>query len=285
MVNKILLGIVSAIAAFVLLFAVGDMQDIQDHAKMLVQAWEADGPQTTVVGRLRACLAAPTWLGPLRLSAPRDPMRECGVLKTDHVWCITRGRLACLEDHMDEARADHTVFEAKLLSLVIMMVCVVMFVSFLLVEVPQDVAERFPSLEVNVRNTRLAKKPRSWGYPAGYISPYKRLKDAKKTALSRRRRKQAGNKVSHDSLDWWRGGDDTRGKLVVQPLERLGEKFRPYPYPCPSHPRGRVDPCKALPCQHQHHRQDVQCVCTALSRWKLLLQAANLLLLAYFCFR
>lgn len=280
MVTKTVLAIVSSLATAVLLFAVGDLQDIHDHLKALLQAWESDNPHTTVMGRLRALLAALTWLGPLRPDAPRDPLRECGMGPAcDGCWTM-RGRLPCLEDRMAEARADHNQFEARLLGLVIMAVSLLASVSFLLAEAPQDGPGLSSSRGFVIGNARLAKQRQSWSCSPGRISRHKRLKGAGKAALSRRRRKQAGEKVSHDSLDWWREADNSRGKLVVQPREHLGEKFLPYRYPELPRPRGRMGPYGAPPIPQQGGR----CPCAAASRCRLLLQATILLLLVYLCF-
>ncbi|XP_050692307.1 uncharacterized protein LOC126983557 isoform X2 [Eriocheir sinensis] len=282
MVTKTVLGIVCAVATGVLLFTVAHLQHIHHDVEALVQSWEAEGPQTTALGRLRAVVAAMNWLGPLRPAAPRDPLKECGLPPAGYAWWYTRRHLACLQEHMAEARAEQSLFERKLLAIIMITVNLLAFVVLLLAKVQQNVPGDSLSRGVLLKYARLLAKDRQPLSKSLKRTPRVwRLKDAMRAALSRRRRKNAGKKVSYDSLDWWREHDDGRGKLVIQPKERIGEKFRPYPYPKPPGPLKLPTPIGDLPFPHQ----GCQCACAAESRWWLVLLAATLLLQLHLCFR
>ncbi|XP_050701518.1 titin-like isoform X33 [Eriocheir sinensis] len=88
-----------------------------------VQAWEDKGLHATNVWRAREVLARQGWLGPLRPSPPLDPLEACGLVPGEASACWWRlllqprqaGRLlACLEERVVEAEADHEAFGARL---------------------------------------------------------------------------------------------------------------------------------------------------------------------------
>ncbi|XP_050701462.1 uncharacterized protein LOC126987919 isoform X5 [Eriocheir sinensis] len=88
-----------------------------------VQAWEDKGLHATNVWRAREMLARQGWLGPLRPSPPLDPLEACGLVPGEASACWWRlllqprqaGRLlACLEERVVEAEADHEAFGARL---------------------------------------------------------------------------------------------------------------------------------------------------------------------------
>lgn len=175
--------------------------------------------------------------------------------------------------------------------------------SFVIVEAPPPGAGRSLSREVFVRNEALKRLQRSWRWPLemsryspGTISRQRRLKEAMKDALFRRRRKNAGKPVGfhgdgYDSLDWWRDADDGKGKEAVLLEQRLGEWFRPYRYPSPPRLKSCADPFEVFPrrsrplsldTQRQEPSQDLRCS-PSLAPWEVLLQAVSVLLLAYLC--
>ncbi|XP_050719413.1 protein SPT2 homolog [Eriocheir sinensis] len=89
-----------------------------------VGAWHAAGPHTTSVGKVRQLLAD-LWV----LAAPRDPLRECGVLAgNDSWWTVFWGlreageRLACLQLRVALAHEEHEAFTSNLV-----LVCVLLF--------------------------------------------------------------------------------------------------------------------------------------------------------------
>lgn len=61
-----------------------------------------------------------------------------------------------------------------------------------------------------------------------------RLIMAMEEALQRKRLVDAGERVSRDSVEWWRCHDDENAKVVVHPVEKCRDKLLPYPYPCPA---------------------------------------------------
>lgn len=58
-----------------------------------------------------------------------------------------------------------------------------------------------------------------------------RLIMAMDDAMRRKRRLEAGEHVTRDSVEWWRCPTRKSGKLVVHPPEKCRDKLLPYPYP------------------------------------------------------
>lgn len=199
MLASIVLRIVSAIAHAVLLLTSRQHRALNDRLEELLQGWAADGPHTTVVGRCRARLGAFTWLGPLRPDAPRDPLTECGMPPAGGGWWTTWSRVACLEDRMAEARAEHTLLETRLLALTYITVCLLVLFSLLIALVPKDVPG--PSRQGSLRQLSSAKCSPPRSRSQRHKARRKQLMDAMKAALFRRLRKKAGGKVSCDALD------------------------------------------------------------------------------------
>ena len=57
-----------------------------------------------------------------------------------------------------------------------------------------------------------------------------RLIRAMDDAVVRKHRVEEGERVTRDSVEWWRCPVDKSGKLVVHPGEHCVDKFMPYPY-------------------------------------------------------
>ncbi|XP_050727768.1 uncharacterized protein LOC127004246 [Eriocheir sinensis] len=98
----------------------GAVLDTREVSK-LRRAWEASGPQTTVVGKVRGRLADSWWLGPLRPAPLRDPFAECGLLPLGSpsagglleglsLQIHSRASLDCLQRQMEVALGEHEAF-------------------------------------------------------------------------------------------------------------------------------------------------------------------------------
>ncbi|XP_050687108.1 uncharacterized protein LOC126980849 isoform X2 [Eriocheir sinensis] len=98
----------------------GAVPDTREVSK-LRRAWEASGPQTTVVGKVRGRLADSWWLGPLRPAPLRDPFAECGLLPLGSpgagglleglsLQIHSRAILDCLQRQMEVALGEHEAF-------------------------------------------------------------------------------------------------------------------------------------------------------------------------------
>lgn len=59
-------------------------------------------------------------------------------------------------------------------------------------------------------------------------------------AVQRKRRVDAGERLSRDSVEWWRRYSVDNPKLVVHPTEKGWDRMMPYPYPEP--PERRTPP-------------------------------------------
>ena len=307
----------------------------------LEEAWETEGPLATLEGRLRARLAALTWLGPLRPDPPRDPFLECGLAHTSGSWwsgllrlTAARRRLDCLEQHMAEARAHHALFKNRLWVLSFLAGCVVAGIAAVFLRmrkkkrqkglevarssweaVVHNAVQRLqPSPEVRRRSRRqisllrrmktlfkgksksagkrvsddslLGRRPEMVGHSPlqepvvhyGLIpSPEVKRRSQRQISLLRwlkarfkGKGKRTGKKVSDDSLEGHRKGDDGQGKLAEQadvlPCHGLD--------PPTQSRRG----CVYLRTVKKGHHQ----LCTLPSP-RVLLQAVNLLLLMYLC--
>lgn len=324
---KKLVKVQAVVLAAVMVYHVLDLWATHTRLQALVQAWEAEGPHTSVVGQLRARLAALHWLGPLRPNPPRDPFKDCAIPLEDNDWwsflqrvAAARGRLACLEEHMATARAEHGHLEDRLFSLymvataVVIVVCCLLCVLYMSAKSPGSSPSRGKKEEASSTGSfEIVELPRdghsssvsemeaarlTWRWPLDMmllsprvISAHERLREVMKAAVLRRRRQVEGQFVPRDPLHWWRGADDGRGRLVIQPWERRGEVLRPYPYPrVPSvedpwaflHPRPRPSGLQ------QQQSQDKATPCPLASRWTVfskVLTALQALLLAYLCLR
>lgn len=72
-----------------------------------------------------------------------------------------------------------------------------------------------------------------WSYNSQELaSIHRRLQRAMAEAMERQRRQEEGREVMPDAVEWWRITDvgGNAGKLVVYPIEKGREMYRPYPY-------------------------------------------------------
>ncbi|XP_050731172.1 uncharacterized protein LOC127005884 [Eriocheir sinensis] len=87
--------------------------------------WEAVGPHTSLLGKMRGRLAETSWLGALRPAPPRDPLAECGLLPLGspgagglrealRLAVHAKGSLDCLQRQIGLALDEHEELAGRL---------------------------------------------------------------------------------------------------------------------------------------------------------------------------